>query len=281
LAWAGSSVLLKYLSSMIDAVSINTIRLWVGAIALLALLFFSGRSGDVLRTAAFPILMVVASGILSNAAGDTVYIQGLSYLDVSIAYPISQSAFPVLTLAVAAFFLNESFTWFNVLGSVFVLAGIIMIVRKNQTVTIHKNTAKGVALALVAAVLWAGGSITLKMGLAEVDTFLAAAVRITASALVLTMLALGKQAPNRLKLGTYGSRNLMLVASSGLLTYGFGTVGYVTAIRLIGVGKATLLSASAPVFLLPLSVLILKERPSSSALAGVFVAVAGICLVAL
>jgi drug/metabolite transporter (DMT)-like permease len=51
--------------------------------------------------------------------------------------------------------------------------------------------------------------------------------------------------------------------------------------HLIGAGKTVLLSASAPVFLLPLSVLILKERLSLLALVGVFVAVAGICLVAL
>ena len=104
LAWAGSSTLLKYLSSRIDAISVNTMRLWVGSIALVALVILSGRTGDILKAPVIPILMVVASGILSNTAGDTIYIRSLSYLDVSISYPISQSAFPVLTLIVAIFF---------------------------------------------------------------------------------------------------------------------------------------------------------------------------------
>ena len=225
--------------------------------------------------------MVIASGILSNTAGDTIYIQSLSYLDVSIAYPISQSAFPVLTLIVAIFFLNESFTWFNILGAVFVIAGIIMIVRNNKQAVAHKNTGKGVVLTLVAAVLWAAGSITLKIGLTQVDTFVAAAIRVVISAMLLTTIAFSRPTPDRLKLRTYGTRNLILVASAGLLTYGVGAIGYVTAMHLIGAGKTVLLSASAPVFLLPLSVLILKERLSPIALAGVFVAVAGICLVAL
>jgi drug/metabolite transporter (DMT)-like permease len=51
--------------------------------------------------------------------------------------------------------------------------------------------------------------------------------------------------------------------------------------HMIGAGKTTLLSASAPIFLLPMSVLILKERLSLRALAGVCIAVAGICLVAI
>jgi drug/metabolite transporter (DMT)-like permease len=281
LAWAGSSVLLKYLSSRIDSISVNTMRLWVGMIALLSLVLFTGRAGDILHTPILPILMVVASGILSNTIGDTIYIQSLSYLDVSISYPISQSAFPLLTLLAAIFFLNESFTLLNILGAVCVIAGIFMIVRNNKKAVISKNTGKGVAMTLIAAILWAAGSITLKIGLTQVDTFVAAAIRVTVSAMILTTVAFSGKNTERLKLKTYGSRNLVLVASAGLLTYGIGAIGYVTAMNLIGAGKTTLLTASAPVFLLPLSILILKERLSLLALLGVFVAVAGICLVAI
>jgi drug/metabolite transporter (DMT)-like permease len=281
LAWAGSSTLLKYLSSRIDAISVNTMRLWVGSIALVALVIFSGRSSDILQAPVFSILMVVASGILSNTIGDTIYIRSLSYLDVSISYPISQSAFPVLTLIAAIFFLNETFKWFNIIGAVFVISGILMIVKNNKQVVIHKNTGKGVALTLIAAVLWAAGSITLKIGLTQVDTFVAAAIRVLISATLLTAVAFGRPAPDSLKIRSYGTRNLILVASAGFLTYGVGAIGYVTAMHLIGAGKTVLLSASAPVFLLPMSVLILKERLSLIALTGVFIAVAGIYLVAL
>ena len=113
------------------------------------------------------------------------------------------------------------------------------------------------------------------------DTVLASAIRVIAPALILTGLAFGRKSADRLKLTKYSPRNLLLVASAGILTYGIGALGYVTAVQFIGAGKAVLLSASAPVFLLPLSVLILKERPSPLALAGVFVSIAGICLVSL
>ena len=125
LAWAGSSILLKYLSTRIDAVAVNTMRLWVGMIALILLVLVTGRAGDIVHTPLLPVLLVVASGILSNAIGDTIYIRSLSYLDVSIAYPISQSAFPVLTLTAAFLFLSESFTWFNILGAALVIAGFL------------------------------------------------------------------------------------------------------------------------------------------------------------
>jgi drug/metabolite transporter (DMT)-like permease len=156
-----------------------------------------------------------------------------------------------------------------------------MIVRNNKKAAASKNTVKGVVMTLAAAILWAAGSITLKIGLEKVDTFLAAAIRVTMAAMVLTVVAFGRKPEERPKLRSYGTRNLTIAAGAGLLTYGIGAIGYVTAIHLIGAGKTTLLTASAPVFLLPMSVLILKERLSPVALAGVGVAIAGICLVAL
>jgi drug/metabolite transporter, DME family len=284
LSWAGSSTILKYLSSRVDAISVNTVRLWVGSaslVILMALLFLLGQNGSLLQTHLWPILIVAASGILSNALGDTVYIMSLSYLDVSRAYPISQSMFPVMTLILAVFLLGESFAWFNIVGMVLVLVGIFVIVRNNKADKTPKTTGKGVALSLLAAALWAAAAITLKTGLKEVDPYLAATVRTLTSALILSILVFSRKSPDRLKLANYSSRNLLLMACAGVLTYGIGAVGYVLAMQLIGAGKTVFLSASAPVFLLPFSVLILKERLSPLALGGVFVSIAGICLIAL
>jgi drug/metabolite transporter (DMT)-like permease len=186
-----------------------------------------------------------------------------------------------LTLAIAILFLNEYFTWVNILGTVFVIAGIFMIVGINKRPIPQKHTGRGVALSLAAAALWAVGSITLKIALNEVDTYVAAAIRVTTSALLLTALAFNQNTADRIKFSRYGPRNLILVASAGLLSYGVGAIGYVTAIYVIGAGKTALLSTSAPVFLLPLSVFILKEKPSRLALAGMCVSVIGIWLVAL
>jgi hypothetical protein len=61
LAQAGSSVPLKSLSFRIDAISVNMMRLWVGSFALLAVVIFSGKCGDILQTPIVPILVVVAS----------------------------------------------------------------------------------------------------------------------------------------------------------------------------------------------------------------------------
>ena len=55
-------------------------------------------------------------------------------------------------------------------------------------------------MTLVAAIIWAAGSITLKIGLEKVDTFLAAAIRVTMAAMVLTVVAFGRKPEERPKL---------------------------------------------------------------------------------
>ena len=78
------------------------------------------------------------------------------------------------------------------------------------------------------------GSITLKIGLEKVDIFTAAAIRVKMATQVLTTVAFSRKPEERPKLNTYGTRNLLLVASAGLLAYGIGVIGYVTAMHLIG-----------------------------------------------
>jgi len=281
LSWAGSSTLLKYLSAKVDTISLNTTRLWVGCVILLSFVFFSGRGIQLVQSDAIPVLMVAVSGIVAITAGDTIYIKSLSFMDVSRAFPIAQCTFPMLALLTAIFFLEESFTWFNILGATLVVLSVYLLTRRDRKVTAGRNIKTGTALALLAALLWAGGAVALKLGVTNMDNFVAAAIRISVATSALTVVAISQRSRGSLQFIRYGARNTGLAVGAGILTYGVAAAGYVTAMQLIGVGKTVLLTASAPLFLLPFSVFILKERPSRQALAGVFVSVAGMCLVAL
>jgi drug/metabolite transporter (DMT)-like permease len=70
-----------------------------------------------------------------------------------------------------------------------------------------------------------------------------------------------------------------LAASAGILTYGVAAVGYVAAIQMIGAGKTVLLTTTAPLFVLPFSIFILKEKPTYYTIAGIVLCVGGIGLV--
>ena len=283
LAWAGSSIILKSLTTRIDTLSLNTLRLWVGSLILLAFIPLSGRGADFIHTPFLPLVYVIASGIIAMAIGDSIYIKSLSLLDASIAFPIAQCSFPVLTVLVAVFFLGETFTWSTGAGAGLVVLGIYLIAAAGKRAKIPPVqgtvTWKGVICALTAAAAWTAAVATLKIGVVGMDAFVAAGIRIPASAIVLSALAVCRRKKGTLQLREYGLRAIGLAAAAGILTYGVAAVGYVTAIQLIGAGRTVLLTTTAPLFVLPFSILILKETPTRYTIAGTFVCVAGICLV--
>ncbi len=227
---------------------------------------------------------MVASGVISIAAGDTIYIKSLTFIDVSRAFPIGQCMFPLLTMFVAILFLGESFAWFNGIGAVLVLSGVYLVAVVGEgpksSSTSGRSNAKGVILVLTAAVFWTIGAAVLKIGVAEMDSFIAAAIRIPVSAIALTGLVLSHNRKEKaLQFHKYGSRNLLLAVGAGILTYGVASVSYVTAMQLIGAGRTVLITAVAPIFIVPLSILLLKERPSPYAIAGIFICIGGVYLV--
>ena len=285
LAWAGSSTIIKSITTKIDALSLSALRLCIASLLLLAVISLSGRITEFINTPLMPLVYVITSGIIGLAVGDTVFIKSLSYLDVSRAFPIAQCTYPVFTMFLAVSLLGESFTWVTGLGAFLVLLGIYLITSTWKASGINsaprRISGKGIVLALIAGIGWAVATVTLKLGVMEMDPLVAGAIRISSAAIVLLSFALSQRKRGALQLRKYGSPSLALALTSGLISPGMGMVFFITAIQLLGAGKTAVLSATSPLFLLPFSVFILKERLTRLTLIGIFTGVTGICLVAL
>jgi len=285
LSWAGSSTILKFLTTRIDALSLNTLRLCVASLLLLVLIPLSGRVIEFINTPLMPLAYLIISSVIGLAIGDTVYIKSLQFLDVSRAFPIAQCSYPVFTMFLAVSFLGESLTWVTGLGIFFVLLGVYLIVLTRKASAINSTSGrisgKGVVLTLVVGALWASAAIILKLGVMGIDPLVAAAIRIPSATIVLLSFSLSQRKRGTLQLRKYGSRSLVLATASGLLGYCVGIILFIIAIQSIGAGRTAVLSSVSPFFLLPFSVFILKEKLTRLTLIGIFIGVAGICLVAL
>ncbi len=284
LSWAVSSTILKFLTARIDTILLNTVRLCVTSLLLLAFILLSGRGDELANTPFRSLAFLMASGIVALAVGDTVYIKSLSYLNVSQAFPIAQCANPVVTMTLAILLLGERVTWVTGLGTLFVLAGIYLITRKplaSRLKTTDVISVKGIMLALTAGVGWAIAAVTIKLGAVNQDPIVAAAIRISTAAVVLLVFNLSRKQNAATQLKSFSSRSLLLTIASGIIDYGVGIVVFIVAIQLIGAGKTVVLVATSPLLLLPFSILILKEKVTRLTLAGIVSGIAGIVLVSL
>ena len=280
LSWAGSGTILKSLTTKIDALSLNTLRLCATSLLLLAVILLSGRGTELVNTPLMPLVYLIISGVIGLAIGDTIFVKSLSYLNVSQAFPIALCSNPVFTVLLAFLLLGESFTWVTGLGIFFVLLGVYLLTSTRMANSTPGGIrGKGIILALIAGATWAIATVTLKLGAIDMDPLVAAAISMPSATIVLLPFALSQRKRGALQLRKYSSRSLALALTSGPLDYGVGMVLFIIAIQLIGAGKAVVLAATSPFFLLPFSVFILKERLTRLTLIGIFVGVAGICLV--
>ena len=285
LAWAFSTIMIKMIVAKIDIFTLNTIRLWVGSVLLLMIIGFSGRTGSLIDTPLVPFLLVASSGVIAMAVGDTLYMKSLSLIDASKAFTIAQCSFPIMATIVAVVVLGEAFTWLTAAGAVLVVCGIYLIAARNKSALdpslLQKGASHGVAFALAAATAWTAATLSIKIGTVSMDAIVAAGIRIPVAATVLTLLMCGRRRGALSMSSKYGYKTLAMVVAAGVLTYGVAAVGYVTAIQMIGAAKTVLVTTTAPILVLPFSIIFLKERPGGTTVAGVLSCIVGICCVAL
>jgi drug/metabolite transporter (DMT)-like permease len=279
--WALTANMLTSQTRTIRAIPLSALRLLFGSIVFVALLVPSGALSELQDMSAKTALSMVASGALGLGVGDTLYIASLGLLGAARTFPISGASYPLLTFVLAASFLDEEVTVIMVLGALLIVAGLCLLVMdtgSSPQVSVRVGTAaQGVVLAIAAAGFWALATTWLKLGSGDLGAIAAGSLRVPAAALCMT--AIAASGPARFHVRNYGSRSLAIVGAAGLLGSGVAASLFIFSVQEAGAGKAAILSSTAPLFALPLSVLLLSERLTPRIVMGTIVSILGIWLV--
>ncbi|MFQ5880265.1 MAG: DMT family transporter [Dehalococcoidia bacterium] len=283
--WAVSSIIFAALPRQMEPLVVNVLRMIAASLffgLVIALVAAFGTLGQLTAAAG---LSLVGTAVVTVSLGDTLYIRSLAIIGVARGVPISNTLFPLLTFVLAFAFLGEEVTWPVALGVALVLLGIYLLARPaaqgNEPRPRGMPTlAKGVALALAAGTAWALGTIWLRtvMDDESISPVTANSVRVPPTALALLLFMMITKRTSGLAVRRYRRWTLTLAAASGIV----GSVGallFIIAVQEAGAGKTAVLASTAPLFALPMAVLLLAERPTAKVVAGTALAVAGIFLI--
>jgi drug/metabolite transporter (DMT)-like permease len=280
LCWAASSTLTKSLAGKFEPMNLNLLRCVAASILLWGIIPFTPGTQALVQAPGASLFFLALSALIGIAVGDTLYIRGLRLINVTLAFPIAQSAMPLFTLGAAILLLGEKITWSLSVGTGLVLGGIYLITepgrRRRHPLTNPPAEKRGTGISLVifASLLWAISISLLKVGLEGVSLILANGVRLPLAALVLLFLILFQKTrtqPTTPKLG-----DVALGAITGILGFGLGGILFLQAIRYVGAAKATVLTSCAPLFGIPLSLVFLKERVTLTIVTGTIFIILGI-----
>ncbi|MFW9807492.1 MAG: DMT family transporter [Candidatus Thorarchaeota archaeon] len=276
-----SVVVYRSQADEIDPITTSAIKMWVALpFMTIMTIFLPGLGAAFLPLSAVFLLSI--SVIFGAVIGDTVYLWSQHRIGVSYAFPIAMS-FPIITFFLTVGFLDEPLILSRLAGAIIAVIGIILISNEQNRNQQNLDTPKkldvlGILGAIATALLYAAGTVVLQVGIDGVDPIAGNLIRVVVGSIafvpMMAVVSLGGMSRPTKKATIH-------VVIAGFFGMAVGSLLYVAAVAMVGAAIMSVLSSTAPLFAVPVSVLFLKEKLTSIAGLGILSTILGVFLVIL
>ena len=275
IAWAFGSLLFRKVGDEATPLAMNLVKASVGVLYLGAVLLLVG-----LEPMSYPTFLILGvSGLLGIAIGDTFFFKALVCLGPKLTL-LLEPLVPVVTIALSAVFLHEKLSSLEWIGAFFSLGGVSVVLWKSAPEDkTEKKWRLGILCSLLATLGMSAGIVLAKIGLAKAPALQATFTRLlwgsvglwawgTASGQILAWLTPFKNI-----------RLLRLILGSIAVVIFGGFWLSLVSLKYITASVSTILCSTTPLWILPISFFLLKEKISRAEVAGAVLAVCGIVLI--
>lgn len=273
-SWALGAILWGRLGERLSSYSMNLSKTVIGALFLGVVLLFVGIEPVPARS----IVFLTLSGLLGIAVGDTFFFLALVQLGPRRA-SLMGSLNPVAIAVAAAAFLGERPTPGAWAGIVATTLGVGWVLWERPSTGLGPGSSwAGVRWGLLSVLCTAGAVLLAKVGVASVPTVHATWIRLLAGSAGLALWgASRRELVGWVEPFRRGALLAKVAAVVAVVVIGGFWLSLV-ALKHIDASIAGTLNATSPLFILPMSVVIMKEKLSPRAVLGTGVAVGGVAL---
>ena len=222
------------------------------------------------------------SGIIGLSLGDAFLFQAYKEIGARLGLLLLSLA-PVFGAAIAWIFFRQTLSLLQIAGILITLAGISWVVLarpSKQAENFHKASGRGVLFGVLAALGQATGLVFSQQGMSgNFSPFAGTLIRMFAAVAALWIVAgLQRQAGTTVQAMRTQPAALGWVAFGAVFGPVLGVSASLLAVQHADIGVASTLMALPPVFMLPISYFIFKERFGWQVVAGTLIAIAGVAL---
>ncbi|MFO8050414.1 MAG: DMT family transporter [Thermoplasmatota archaeon] len=282
LFWALSSTLFTLGGKRQSHQSVNSIRL-LGATVMLGISHLILLGTLLPGESIYVYLLLALSGMIGLALGDGL----LMWSHITIGPRLSMllmSMVPIVTTTIAWTLMGETIAIIDIFGIILTISGVSWVVleRGNKN-AMFKVTAFGIALGLGGMLGQAIQLLIAKEAMLWMDgsnpALTATYIRILFGTAAIWLVSLNRY---RLKksLEAFRDKRFMTFTMLGTTVGPFlGVWSSYVAIAYAPIGIASTLMALAPVFMIPLSFIVFKDRPTIRSVLGTMVAMGGVAVI--
>ncbi|UCC18424.1 MAG: DMT family transporter [Promethearchaeota archaeon] len=296
-SFALSFVLARKIESEATPIFQNAIRSIVGFITFF---FICLSFGILLQTFSLPLMLVlilVTSISFTVILGDTAYLVSQKILGPAKALAITTTT-PFFTILFAILFLNRPISVHMIFSGILIAIGVIIITKGEKDDLNNKESnenelnnrvlpkmVKGTLWALFTAISWAIGIALTDFSINQVDhilnlgvlsTMIAMMVRFLFASVSLSLIA---SIESTRKAIPKNRNTWIILIASAVLSYSIGSIFFGEAVHIAGAVFMSLISTAMPLFTIPFSYLINKEKISKKGFLGVGLTLIGVILI--
>ena len=222
------------------------------------------------------------SGIIGLSLGDAFLFQAYQEIGPRLGLLLLSLA-PVFGTVIAWIFFGQTLNYLQIAGILVTLGGISWVVMahpKEGDENVRKLTGRGILFGILAALGQATGLVLSQQAMnGGFSPFAGTLIRMLAAVVTLWVAAaFQRQAGSTLRAVCQRPTALGWITFGALFGPVIGVSSSLLAVQHTGIGVASTLMALPPVFMLPISYFVFKERFGWQAIAGTLIAMAGVAL---
>jgi drug/metabolite transporter (DMT)-like permease len=280
--WSLSAVGFSKSTSRVGAMVTNRVRVFIAMLVLILINAVLYGEPVPLHAGASRWAWLGISGIIGLSLGDAFLFKAYEEIGPRLGLLLLSLA-PVFGAAIAWIFFGQSLTLIQIVGIIVTLGGIswVILTRPNgKDQNGHRVTGRGVLFGTLAALGQATGLVFSQQGMtSDFSPFAGTLIRMFAAVATLWIFAaFQRQAVSTVTAVRSQPAALGWVAFGALFGPVLGVSSSLLAVQYTEIGVASTLMALPPIFMLPISYFIFKERFGWQAVAGTLVAMAGVAL---
>jgi len=280
--WSGTSIAFTEASRRIGSLQLNVTRMMLASVILFFIIIIAGFSFDISN---MQLYFLIASGFAGLVFGDSFLFKSFQTIGARLGM-LLMALVPAFSTILAFIFLNEDLSLIIFTGMVITISGIVIVIldRGVNSKSVFQFSKTGLLYGVFGALGQASGLILAKSAfqIGEVNGFVAAFIRLVAAVIIIfPIVVLLKRFKNPFTIFKNDLTALKATLTGTILGPVLGISSSLIAISYAKIGIASTLMSTMPIIMLPIVKFYYKETLSWRAIAGAFVAVAGVAILLL
>lgn len=280
ICWTLTPIAFEAAGKRVGSLSVNFIRLIIAFLLIGIFTFFTRGMFLPLDASGSTWIWLSISGVVGFVIGDLFLFEAYVLIGSRIALLI-MAVVPPITALVGFFVLNERLTALDLLGMFITMGGISLVIlvkgSKEKKVKLS-HPIKGIAYAFIGAIGQSVGTVFSKLGMGDYNAFAATQIRIIAATVGFIIIITLRKNWSNLALALKDFKAIKYITIGAFLGPFIGVSLSLLSVQYISTGVSSTISSISRILIIPISIIVFKDKVSAKEILGAAITIAGVAL---